>query len=77
MSAALQVGIVRGWRYLVRERDGDGLFAIVRRDAGRDILEDEIAFCYSREVAEVLVAALVAHERRKTGLCGDFIRRNF
>lgn len=77
MSAVLQVGVVGGWRYLVRERDGDGLFAIVRRDVERDTLEDEIAFCYSREVADVLAAAFVAHERRKTGLCGDFTRRNF
>lgn len=77
MSTALQVGIVRGWRYLVQECNRHGVFAIVRRDVERDILEDEIAFCYSREVAEVLAAALVAHERRKTGLCGDFIRRNF
>ncbi|MGB7022949.1 MAG: hypothetical protein WBD73_04055 [Candidatus Acidiferrales bacterium] len=77
MSAALQVGIVRGWRYLVRERDGDSLFAIVRRDVERDILEDEIAFCFSQEIAAVLATALVAHEQRKNDLCGDFIRRNF
>jgi hypothetical protein len=77
VSASLQVGIVGGWRYLIRERDVDGLFAIVRQDVERDILEDEIAFCYSREVAEVLAPALVAHERRKTLLGGDFIRRNF
>jgi hypothetical protein len=64
----LQVGSVGGWRYLVCERDGGGVFAIVRRDIDHDILEDEIGFCYSHEVAEVLATALIAYEQRKIGL---------
>jgi hypothetical protein len=65
MCADRQIGIVGGWRYLIRERNRDGLFAIVRQDVSRDILEDEIALVWSSEVGEVMVAALVAHERRK------------
>lgn len=65
MCAARQIGVVANWRYLIRERDGDGLFAVVRRDTARDILEDEIAFCWSEQVAELIAESLVACERRK------------
>jgi len=69
--------IVGGWRYLILERDGEGVFVIVRRDVERDVLEDEIAFCYSQEVAGVILAALVDVERRKIDLRGEFNRHNF
>lgn len=62
MTAYTQAGRRGNWRYLVRPRGGEGVFAVVRRDVLRDILEEEIAFCYSEEVAEVIAAALVAHE---------------
>jgi hypothetical protein len=77
MSVVFQVGIVGSWRYVIRERSGGGLFVVARQDVEQDILEDEIAFCYSRDVAGVIAAALVARERRKTDSGREFIRRNF
>lgn len=65
MCAERQFGVVGGWRYSVKESSEIGFFVVVRRDVQRDILEDEIAFSYSGEVAEVIAEALVAHERRK------------
>src|SRR5271156_5288572 len=55
---------VGSWRYVVRS-DGDGMLVIARQAVPDDILEDALAFCYSGEVAEVIVEAIVAHERRK------------
>jgi len=75
MSGTAQ--IVGRWRYLILERDGGGVFVIVRRDVRRDVLEDEIAFCYSQEVAGVILAALVDVERRKIDPRGEFNRHNF
>jgi hypothetical protein len=60
------LGSAGGWRYIVKPDDRRGVFAVVRRDVPQDVLEDEIAFCYSEEVAEVIAVALVARERRKS-----------
>ena len=60
-----RIGIAGSWCYLIRPPDRAGLFAIVRRDLERDVLEDEIALCYSEEVAEVMATALLAHKRRQ------------
>ena len=68
MCAAQQVGVVGPWRYLITERNEDGLFVIVRRDVSRDLLEDEMAFAWSLEVAEFIAAALIAQERRDNWL---------
>jgi hypothetical protein len=73
VSEALQVGVVGNWRYLIRPREGEGVLAIVRRDVERGVLEDEMALCYSEEVAEVIAVALVAHERRKNWPLRRFI----
>ena len=59
------LGSEGGWRYIVKPDDRRGVFAVVRRDVQGDVLEDEIAFCYSEEVAEMIAVALVARERRK------------
>jgi hypothetical protein len=71
MCADQQIGVVGGWRYSVTQRDGNGLFVVVRRDVLRDTLEDEIAFSYSSETAEVIGAAIMAHERRKCWRGGE------
>lgn len=65
MCADRQIGIVGCWRYLLTEREGDGVFVIVRRDAAHDIFEEELGSALSLEYAEVVAAALIAHERRK------------
>jgi hypothetical protein len=64
MSTVQQSRTVGNWRYVVRS-DGEGMFVITRQDMPGDILEDALAFCYSGEVAEVIVEAIVAHERLK------------
>jgi hypothetical protein len=65
MCADRQIGTAGGWRYFITERNADGVFVIVRRDVLRDILEDEIASTLSLELAEVIAAALIGHERRQ------------
>jgi hypothetical protein len=77
MCATQLVGTVGNWRYFIEERDGSGLFAVVRRDVPGDRLEDPIAFAYSREDAEVIAAAVVAHRRRKNWANEEILRRNF
>jgi hypothetical protein len=64
MSAPDEIGRVNGWRYVVRQ-DGDHMFVIVRQHLPDDILEDEVAFCFSREIAHVIGLAVVECERRK------------
>lgn len=77
MSETIQVGIVGCWRYVVRPGDRKGVFVVARRDVPNDFLEDDLAICYSAEVAEVIASALVARERFKNGVRGDICRRNF
>jgi hypothetical protein len=64
VNATQQFGMVGNWRYIVRS-DGDGMFVVMRQNLPDDILEDEIAFCHSLEIAEVIVVAIVKHESQK------------
>jgi hypothetical protein len=64
MSDERDIGIVNGWRYVVFEREGDGMFCVVRKSLGLYDHGRRQAFVDSRPSEKEAVEAGRKHMER-------------